>query len=204
MALEQDGLTPPRELVARVRDRCRIGFHVLVRCRAGGFVYEAREVEAMRETVADVKALGVDGVALGCLAADGRIDLAACSILIEAARPLPVTFHRAVDRAAMADAAADLRRLGVDRVLTSGGAVTAEAGIDGLRRWVATGIGVIAAGGVRAENAGRIVAATGVGEVHAALERLTRERSPEGLAQAVRELKAATRSVSPGARAGRP
>jgi len=185
-----------------VRERCRIGLHVLIRARPGDFVYGPGEIEAMQAAILAAKALGVDGVALGCLGAGNRIDLAACRILAEAARPLSVTFHRAIDRV-VADAEADLRRLGVDRVLTSGGAVTAEAGLDGLRRWVATGIGVIAAGGIRAGNVGRIVTATGVGEVHAALDRLTGDRSPPGLARAVRELGSAANGISPPAPAGR-
>ncbi len=202
VGLEQEGLTPPADLVARVRDRCRIGLHVLIRARPGDFVYGPAEIEAMRASIAVVKALGADGVALGCLTAEGRVDLAACRLLIEAARPLSVTFHRAVDRVP-GDAGADLGRLGVDRVLTSGGAATAEAGTDGLRRWLASGIGVIAAGSVRAWNVGRIVAATGVGEVHAALDRLAADRSAEGRARAVRDLVEAANRISPGAAAGR-
>ena len=185
-----------------MRERCRIGLHVLIRPRPGDFVYGPGEIEAMRASIAVVKAIGADGVALGCLTADGRVDLDACRLLIEAARPLSVTFHRAIDRV-VAAAEANLRRLGVDRVLTSGGAVTAEAGLDGLRRWAATGIGVIAAGGVRARNVGRIVAATGVSEVHAALDRLTSDRSPPGLTRAVRDLVEAANGISPPVPAGR-
>lgn len=144
----------------------------------------------MIASIAELKALGVDGVALGCLTADDRIDLAGTSALVQAARPLSVTFHRAIDRVG-GEPAAELRRLGVDRVLTSGGAPTASEGIDGLRRWVDGGIGVIAAGGIRAGNVGRILAASGVSEVHAAVDRLTTDRTPEGLAAAVRELRLA-------------
>lgn len=190
VALEQDGLTPPREMVAVARDRCRIGLHVLIRCRAGDFVYEADEVEAMLASIDQVKALGVDGVALGCLTAADRIDMAVSSRLVKAARPLSVTFHRAFDRV-QGDGVADLRRLGVDRVLTSGGAATAELGVTGLRRLVEQDLAVIAAGSVRAANVGRIVAATGVRQVHAAVDRLTDDRSAGGLAAAVRALKLA-------------
>jgi copper homeostasis protein len=83
----------------------------------------------------------------------------------------------------------------VDRLLTSGGAATAELGIRRLRRLAAQGVAVIAAGGIRAHNVGAIVAATGVREVHAAVGRLTGERAPAGLAQAVRRLKQAANGL---------
>lgn len=183
-------------MTAQARQLCRVGLHVLIRARAGEFVYEPAEIEAMLAQIAEAKALGVDGVALGCLTADGRIDAAATARLVEAARPLSVTFHRAIDQVNR-DVAAEVRRLGIDRVLSSGGAATAEQGIAGLRRWVEAGVGVIAAGAVRIGNARRIVAATGVGEIHAALHRLTTDHSPAGLAAAVRALRATANGVSP-------
>jgi copper homeostasis protein len=175
---------------------------VLIRCRAGGFVYAAAEVAAMLASVDEMRQLGADGVAVGCLTGDGRIDIASTARLVEAARPMSVTFHRAIDRVAE-EGAGELCRLGVDRVLTSGGAETAELGIDRLRRWVEAGFRVIAAGGVRAHNVGRIVAATGVAEVHAALHRLTAGHAPEALAAAVAELRRAADAVSQGSPAGR-
>jgi copper homeostasis protein len=158
---------------------------VLVRCRPGDFVYGPGEIEAMLQSIAEAKALGVDGVALGCLTADDRIDAGASAMLIEAAKPLSVTFHRAFDRVPPASIA-DLARLGVDRVLTSGGAATAEQGTARLRALAAEPVRVIAAGSVRAHNVGRIVAATGVREVHAAVRRLAPDRSPQAMAMAVR------------------
>lgn len=202
VGLDRDGLTPPYGLIAAARDRCRVGLHILLRCRPGTFVYAGAEVEAMAASLDAARPLGIDGVALGCLTSDGRIDLAAVGRLNEAARPLSVTFHRAFDHV-RGDGVADLRRLGVDRVLTSGGATTAKAGAERLRRLVGRGVAVIAAGSIRAHNAAAIVAVTGVREIHAAVGRLTAERAPEHLAQAVRALKLAANDLGP-VPAGRP
>jgi copper homeostasis protein len=163
---------------------------VLIRCRPGDFVYGPAEIEAMLESIAEAKVLGVDGVAVGCLTAEDRIDARASATLIDAARPLSVTFHRAFDRVPPAGIAG-LGRLGVDRVLTSGGAATAEQGTARLRALVAEPVRVIAAGSVRAHNVGGIVRATGVREVHAAVRRLTRDPSPKAMAMAVATLRLA-------------
>lgn len=194
VGLDRDGLTPPCELIAAARDRCRVGLHILLRCRPGNFAYAAAEVEAMAASLDAARALGIDGVALGCLTSDGHIDLAGGGRLVAAAGPLSVTFHRAFDRV-RGDGVPDLRRLGVDRVLTSGGATTAEAGTQRLRELVSREVRIIAAGSIRAHNAAAIVAATGVREIHAAVGRLTAERAPERLAQAVRELKLAANGL---------
>src|SRR5205823_2901006 len=79
------------------------------------------EFSSMLEDVAALRQLGVAGVVIGCLGSDGAIDEARTRALVERARPMRVTFHRAFDMASDAEAALEaLIRCGVDRVLTSG------------------------------------------------------------------------------------
>lgn len=169
--LRVDGTTPPAEMV---RDACRaltIPVMVLVRPRAGDFRYSAAEVIGMIADIEAARANGAAGVVVGVLDADGAIDRTAMARLIAAARPMSVTFHRAFD--VVPDRAAALETLvslGVDRVLTSGGAASAEEGIQELKRLVgqaAGRIGILAGGRIRAGNAAAIVRATGVNEIHA-------------------------------------
>ncbi len=93
--------------------------------------------------------------------------------LVDLARPLPVTCHKAIDDARDLPEGLDaLLDLGVHRVLTSGGAATAENGaamIARLVRQAGDALVVMAGGGVRAHNVGALVHATGVREVHARL-----------------------------------
>ena len=164
------GVTPARDLVARVVRASPVPVHVLVRARGGDFRYRPEEVAAMAEEIAALKQLGAAGIVLGALTPEGRVDQAATARLAGAARPGAVTFHRAFD--SVPDPAGGLEtlvELGIERVLTAGSAPDAESGITGLGELVRRSggrIGVIAGGGIRAFNVARIVRETGVREVH--------------------------------------
>ena len=168
--LVEGGTTPSAGTIALARDRLRIPLFVIVRPRGGDFVHDADEIEAMRRDVEAARALGVDGVVIGALTPDGQVDVAATRLLVEAARPMHVTFHRAFDATRdPAEALEVLVALGVDRVLTSGGAASAlegAAALGALVRQAAGRIAILAGGGLTAATVGRVVAASGVREVH--------------------------------------
>jgi copper homeostasis protein len=127
----------------------------------------------MREDIALAVEAGVDGVVLGLLTVDGDVDLERTRELVELAKPLEVTFHRAIDKARdMESAFEDVMRTGADRVLTSGGEATAMLGQSRLCAMVKAAAGkirIMAGGGVRPENVEELMRATGVVEFHAAL-----------------------------------
>jgi copper homeostasis protein len=136
--LDLGGLSPTPELLEAARERTKLPLHVMVRPRAGDFVYDAGELATMRTEIADLKELQVAAVVLGVLQSDRTIDLERVRELVQLARPLRVTFHRAFDDTPDLDAALDhLIALGVERVLTSGGAATAWDGRETLARLVA-------------------------------------------------------------------
>ncbi len=168
--LYEGGTTPSPGLMALARERVRIPVHVLVRPRGGDFIYDDDEVRVMLGDIAFAKAVGVDGIVLGALFADGAVDDRSTRMLVEAARPLSIAFHRAFDLVRDPFEALDtLIALGVDRVLTSGGAATALEGLETLAAlaWRAEGrCTITAAGGITEHNVGRIVVDAGVQEVH--------------------------------------
>ena len=168
--LLQGGVTPSAGLIAAVWERIDIPLFVLVRPRTGDFLYSDDELDVMRRDIEQAKALGVEGIALGALTADGDVDVERLRPLVELARPMSVTFHRAFDLVREQASALDLLiALGIDRVLTSGGAPTAAAGIGTIASLVQRAGGrmiVMAGGSITASNVGEIVAATGVREVH--------------------------------------
>ena len=168
--LVEGGLTPSAGLVAAARERIAVPIHVLIRPRSGDFLYDADERTVMLRDIAGAKRLGVDGVVLGALDPGGRLDSECTHRKVDAARPLAVTFHRAFDLARdPAEALDALMALGVERVLTSGQAASAEAGIPVIARMVAQSAGrlaVMAGGGINEGNAARIARETGVAEIH--------------------------------------
>ena len=168
--LLEGGLTPTHGTMEVTRERLRIPFMAMVRPRGGDFCYSDVEFDVMRRDVAAARALGADGVVLGLLRPDGTIDVARTRELIGIARPLPVTFHRAFDMSRDPYAALEaLIDLGVERVLTSGqepSVVEGLALITDLVRRAAGRIIVMPGGGITARNVARVVAESGVSEVH--------------------------------------
>ncbi|MBS1696776.1 MAG: hypothetical protein JST25_00025 [Actinobacteria bacterium] len=155
-----------------------LGVHVLVRPRAGGFLYDADEIGTAVRDVRWMLAHGAAGVVIGAQTADGRLDEDALARLRDAAREVradaEVTLHRVID--VTPDPLAGLGTalaLGLTRVLTSGGASAARDGVAMLRALVSAaegGIEVMAGSGVTAENAAEI-AATGVDALHFSAKR---------------------------------
>lgn len=174
-ALSEGGLTPSLGLIRAVRSHIGIALHVMIRPRAGNFLYSGDELAVMRDDIAKAADCGAEGVAIGLLTADGDVDVERTRELVAAARPMEVTFHRAIDLARDLDAALqDVIRTGAERVLTSGGEPSAMQGRHRIREMVQTAEGrirIIAGGGVRAENAREIAEATHVPEYHAGLRR---------------------------------
>jgi copper homeostasis protein len=168
--LATGGLTPDPELIRAVRAAVHVPVSVMIRPRPGDFIYRPEERRAMLDQIQLAKAAGAQGLVFGVLTAAGLIDEGWTVRLTAAARPLSVTFHRAVDATPDLLASVEaLARLGVNRVLTSGGAPSAEQGLRQLGRLVhqfGRRIGILPGGRVRAENAGQIVRRLGVSEIH--------------------------------------
>jgi len=169
--LDAGGTTPPRSLVREVLAEVSVPVVVMIRPRAGDFVYSRSEVDRMRDDIRTARELSAAGVVLGALDASGRIDTVATGALLTAANGQPVTFHRAIDDTPdILEAIDSLVSLGVARVLSSGAAPTAREGADTLARMVAragNALQIVAGGGVRAGNVADIVRRSGVREVHA-------------------------------------
>lgn len=214
-ALELGGVTPSQGLV-EATVATGVPVHALVRCRPGGFAYDADELDVMVREIRALVRSGVAGVVVGALREDGSLDVDAVRWFVEAAldaaaharltpqepaetparalgsrrvpgasplepRPLEITVHRAVDRAADPVAAvAALAGLGVTRVLTSGGASAVGAGLASgvLPRMVEVSgdVQVMAGGGVQLGDVPALVAA-GVDAVHLSAKRARAARA---------------------------
>lgn len=153
-----------REVLTKTR------LHVIIRPRGGDFLYSPIEQRIMLKDISNAHRLEADGVVFGCLTADGDIDMPLMRQLMEASQGMSVTFHRAFDVCRNPQEALEqIIELGCDRILTSGGQSTAEAGIPllkELQQQAAGRITLLAGCGVNENNIARIAAETGIHEFH--------------------------------------
>jgi copper homeostasis protein len=168
--LAEGGVSPDSATLAACVAQLTIPIVVMVRPRAGNFTYSAIEHAVMLEEIRRTQDAGAHGIVTGALRPDGTIDHTRAAELVAAARPLPVTFHRAFDECR--DAARALETviaLGASRVLTSGqgrSAPDGAAAIAQLVRLAAERITIVAGGGINGKNVAALVRASGVREVH--------------------------------------
>jgi len=170
-SLFDGGTTPSAGMIATIRHRVAIDLYVMIRPRGGDFCYTDDEFAAMKRDIATAKELRADGVVLGILNQDGDVDAARCRELLDDARPLKATFHRAFDMSRdLRQSLDDIIALGFDRVLTSGGEQKLQDAIPVIRRLRETTsnrIALMIGSGVNSGNVTELVSQTGVREVHA-------------------------------------
>lgn len=171
-SLIEGGTTPSLGMIRRARRVEGIGLHVIIRPRGGDFLYSPEEIEVMEADIDAAKAAGADGIVFGMLNADGTIDVELTRRLVARSRPAAVTFHRAFDMTPDPFAALEtLIGLGVERVLTTGQEATVLEGAETVAALVeAAGdrIIILSGGGMTPRTASRIVAMTGIREIHTA------------------------------------
>ncbi|MCZ8178920.1 MAG: copper homeostasis protein CutC [Rhizobium sp.] len=169
-ALGAGGLTPSRGFMA-VAAKASIPVYALIRPRAGDFTYSEAEITVMETDIAAAREAGLAGVVIGATTAQATLDVDVIQRLVKAAGGLDLTLHRAIDVVGDMDVAFDLAMaLGFSRILTSGGARHAEEGIETLARLAnrsAGRISIMPGGGVRPQNAARLLAVPGIRELHA-------------------------------------
>jgi copper homeostasis protein len=174
-ALAVGGLTPSAGLIGAAA-RCGVPVVAMIRPRSGDFVWSEAEVGMMEAEIAAVRAAGLAGVVLGASLPDGRLDVPVLRRLVTAAAGMELVLHRCIDL--VPDLGAALEEavsLGFDRILTSGGEVTAEAGayrIAALLGQAAGRIGVMPGSGVNPGNAAWLKG-LGITEIHASCSATT-------------------------------
>lgn len=154
--LEEGGTTPSYGTVKMTIRNLTIPVFVIIRPRGGDFCYSCEEIEIMKEDIRICKELGADGVVLGVLKKDKTIDYSVTKELVTLARPMEVTFHKAIDEVENpVEEVEKLTSIGIDRILTSGTRETALKGKDILNEMIAKGKGkikIVVAGKVTKEN----------------------------------------------------
>jgi len=169
--LDLDGLTPSEALIREVVGVMKIPVVVMIRPREGDFVYSSNEIDSMFQSIQVCKKHPIQGIVLGILTLENLPDLNALKLLVEAAAPLEITFHKAID--ATPDPVKSTKMIsvvkGITRILTSGGQPTALRGIETIHKMqkaVHGRISIIAAGRITEENLNKHIDLIGVNEYH--------------------------------------
>jgi copper homeostasis protein len=154
--LSAGGTTPSYGTIRKCLDKLSVPLMVMIRPRGGNFTYSQDEFEIMQEDILLCKELPVTGVVFGLLDEQGNIDEIRPRLLVQLARPMQVTFHKAIDKAAnILESVALLKEIGVERILSSGGKPTAFEGRETLNRMIELAspqLSIIIAGKVGHEN----------------------------------------------------
>ncbi len=173
------GITPSHEELDQMGG-FGIPVHVLIRPRGGNFVYDYNEIHHILFNIAYCGNAGISGVVLGALDSRNHVDKMLCQDFVDIAHSynLSVTFHRAIDEAeSPLDALETILSLGVERVLTSGGAYSAPQGAQVIKKMVemakGTGTIILPGGGITPDNALQLIRDTGVEEIHGSRKELT-------------------------------
>lgn len=168
--IPEGGTTPSYGEIAVARKLLNIKLNIIIRPRGGDFLYSDVEHQAMLYDIEMAKKLGVDGVVIGCLTADGKIDIARNKELIEAAQGMSVTFHRAFDMCEDPfESLEQIISLGCDTLLTSGQKPTAIEGVSLLTELVAKANGriiIMPGSGINENNIATIAKETNATEFH--------------------------------------
>lgn len=171
--LSVGGLTPSRELLRSVREKVHIPVYSMIRPREGDFVYSAAEFAEMERSVRLASECGMDGVVLGILRKGCKVDVGRTRRLVDLARPLPVTFHRAFDECGdLRDALEEAIQTGAARILSSAGAKTALQGSAKLAELIAATrdrILILPGAGITHYNVAKVRERTGAVEFHSGL-----------------------------------
>jgi copper homeostasis protein len=150
------GTTPDIETAKLARTALTIDLNVMIRPRGGDFVYSDEEFEQMKAEINQFKGIGVDGLVFGILHVDGSVNISQNKELVELARPLPCTFHRAFDEAAAVfQSLEDVIACGFTTILTSGQGKNSVEGIAvlaELTKLAKDRIVIMPGGGVRSTN----------------------------------------------------
>ena len=169
-SLFEGGTTPSSGAISSARDNLSIDLHVIIRPRGGDFLYTDPEYDIMRRDIEICGEYGVNGIVIGILRPDGEIDVERTAKLVDLARPMTATFHRAFDMCTDPfRGLQDVISTGASRLLTSGQKNSAVEGMDLISKLVnksGTRIIIMPGSGINESNIEKIAVSTGATEFH--------------------------------------
>ena len=134
-AIGEGGLTPSYGIIKTVVRSVSIPVMVMARPHSFSFSYRKEEWNAIKEDIKVIQDLGAAGIVFGAITENQTVDMELLQMVLEEARGLSVTFHRAIDEGNTMEIYRELCQssLFIDRILTSGGKPTVLAGLERLK-----------------------------------------------------------------------
>ena len=169
--LDLDGLTPSRKLIRSIVSKLIIPIKVMIRPRAGDFIYNNLELEQMKDDILFCKSIKVSGVVFGALNREKSIDIESTKMLADIAGELDITFHKAIDHvSSIFNELDNLKKLTkITSILTSGRAENAISGSKTIGNMIERTRGsltIIPAGSITSQNLNAIHSIIGASEYH--------------------------------------
>ena len=166
----EGGTTPSIGMIELIRNKINLDLFVMIRPRGGDFLYSDEEFEIMKRDIMAAKRVGADGIVFGILTKSGRIDTDRCKELIQLAKPMSTTCHRAFDMTRdMSLTLEECISCGFDRILTSGGKAKAIDGVERLKSIIEQSKGrieIMPGSGINALNISELMSSIQFNQVH--------------------------------------
>lgn len=179
-ALDLGGLTPNLGLIEEVVDQSKAEVHLMIRPRAGDFVYNSDEVQVMKKDIISARNLNCKGVVFGLLNKENELDIKKINPLVQFSKDLglEITFHRAIDFSKNINKSIEiLIECGIDRILTSGGKADVDKGINEIKKIFTTYgeiIKIMPGGGINFQNAKSLID-FGITDIHFNIRKITNQ-----------------------------
>ena len=167
--LEKGGTTPKYEDIKRLRKLTDVKVHILILPKENHFIYSNKEFQQILSDIKFCKKNGCDGVVIGALNKDLSINIIQTKEMVEAAKPMKVTFHRAFDLAYdLENSLEDIISCRCDYILTSGQKQSVDQGLENLKQLIKLAnnrIKILSGGGVNSMNIKKLYS-IGIREFH--------------------------------------
>ena len=154
--LELGGLTPSKEEIKKTLKILNIPVRILIRPRSGNFLFSKKELLEMISNIKFCRSIGCEGVVIGALNKDHSINIEQTEMMVKAAKPMHITFHRAFDKANnLRQNLEDVISCGCNSLLTAGQSSNVMDGISNLKKIIKLAnnrIQILAGSGVNYEN----------------------------------------------------
>ena len=154
--LQNGGITPKYSDIEKLRNLTNINLHVLILPIANKFIYSKEDLKKIIKDIEFCKKIGVEGVVIGAINEDRSIDITKTKKMVDVARPMKVTFHRAFDTCLdLENNLEDIIKTGCDYLLTSGQYSDVNKGLKNIAQLIKISkkrITILAGGGVNHKN----------------------------------------------------